>query len=280
MEGRGEDTNALVGDVERSVSLLSSTGTIWIDVYTISFNPGPGGRHPGYGAPSQAIPPQIRRRPLRHRRKTTEDVAARVNLISALLRAVKDDITAFRKSLRVPSPADGGSRVNASSEGPSLGQVSNDIDGAFEEILKRVHEAFPAPDEAAHHAARQRLISHILEGAEIELIKILCAKHNLVGEDALRTFWRGVSPVIESAVVTTGDLAEQHPKLAAFVIAGVIAMLIPESWFAKPLLRLIGFGPVGPAKGSPAAWAQRVFYGANVHTKSVFASLQRVASRL
>ncbi|KDQ26221.1 hypothetical protein PLEOSDRAFT_1085441 [Pleurotus ostreatus PC15] len=207
-----------------------------------------GGRHPGYGAPSQAIPPQLRRRPLRHCRKTTEDVAARVKLISALLQTVKDDITAFRKSLRVPSPADGGSRVNASSEGPSLGEVSNDIDRAFEEILKRVHEAFPAPDEAAHHAARQHLISHILEGAEIELIKILCAKHNLVGEDALRTFWRGVSPIIASAVVTTGDLAEQHPKLAAFVIAGVIAMLIPESWFTKPLLRLIGFSPVGPAK--------------------------------
>lgn len=184
--------------------------------------------------------------------KTSNDVAARVKIIRALLQTVKDDITEFRKSFRVPSPAHGGSLVNARSEGQSLSQVSIDIDGAFEEILKRVHEAFPAPDTAAHHDARQRLIKHILEEAEIELIKILCVKHHLVAEDALRKFWRGVSPIIEGVVVTTADLAEQHPKLTAFVIVGVISMLIPESWFTKPLLRLIGFGPVGPVKGEHA----------------------------
>ncbi|KAF9487238.1 hypothetical protein BDN71DRAFT_1514165 [Pleurotus eryngii] len=206
--------------------------------------------------------------------KPNQDVVARVKIITALLRTVEDDIKEFRKSFNVPPLADGLSLMSARSEGTLLSQVSNDIDRAFEEILKRVHEVFPTPDKVAHHDARQRLIKHILEEAEIELIKILCVKHNLVDKDAFRKFWRGVSPIIERVVVTMGDLAEQHPKLTGFVITGVITMFIPELWFTKPLLRLIGFGPIGTVEDSLAAWSQRVFYGANVHTKPVFVSLR------
>ncbi|KAF4590274.1 hypothetical protein EYR38_009572 [Pleurotus pulmonarius] len=173
--------------------------------------------------------------------ETNKDVAARVNIIKALLQAVEDDVQEFHKSFRVLSPG--------SSEASTLGQISEDIDRAFEEILKRVHEAFPALDEAAHHEDRQRFIERLLSEAEIELFEILCMKHKLVDEEAFRRFWRGVSPIVERIVVTTGDLVEQHPKLTAFVVTGVIFMLIPESWFTKPLLRLIGFGPLGPVKG-------------------------------
>ncbi|KAF9498948.1 hypothetical protein BDN71DRAFT_1350134, partial [Pleurotus eryngii] len=156
---------------------------------------------------------------------------------------------------------------------------SEDIDRAFEELLKHVHKVFPAPDEAACHDDCQRLIEHILKEAEIKLFEILCVKHKLVNEEAFSKFWRSVSLIIERIVVTTGDLLEQHPKLTEFIVTAVIFMLISESWFTKPLLRLISFGPLGPVKGSLAAWAQRVFYGANVGSKTIFAYPQSAAMK-
>ncbi|KAF4577507.1 hypothetical protein EYR36_005496 [Pleurotus pulmonarius] len=152
--------------------------------------------------------------------QTNKDVAARVKLVKALLRDVEHDVQAFHKSFRAPPPLGGGSSVDARLEENGLSLVSSDIDQAFEDVLKRVDEAFPGLDRAAHHDDRRRLITRILAEAEIELVKILCAKYELTGEGALRGFWRTVSPIIESIVVVLGDLAEQHPWLAKFVIMG------------------------------------------------------------
>ncbi|KAF4580640.1 hypothetical protein EYR40_003038 [Pleurotus pulmonarius] len=174
--------------------------------------------------------------------KTNKDIAARVKLVRALLRDIQHEVHAFRESFRVPAATDGGSSVDARSEG-GLGLVSGDIDRAFANVLKRVQEAFPGLDKAAHHDDRQHLIAHILAEAEIELVEILCTKYGLADEGVLRGFWRTVSPVIGTIVVAIGDLAEQHPWLAKFVVMGLMSVLVSESWFTRPLLHLIGLGP-------------------------------------
>ncbi|KAL4252018.1 hypothetical protein AB1N83_013351 [Pleurotus pulmonarius] len=197
--------------------------------------------------------------------KTNKDVAARVKLVRALLRDIQHEVHVFRESFRVPAATNGGSSLDARSEG-GLGLVSGDIDGAFANVLKRVQEEFPALDKAAHHDDRQRLIAHILAEAEIELVEILCTKYGLADEGVLRGFWRTVSPVIGTIVVAIGDLAEQHPWLAKFVVMGLMSVLVSESWFTRPLLHLIGLGP-------EQAWVQRVLFGANFRAKPIFAKL-------
>ena len=42
---------------------------------------------------------------------------------------------------------------------------------------------------------------------------------------------------------------EQHPVLFGTLVFAGIAVLIPESWFLRPLLRSVGFGLNGPIRG-------------------------------
>ncbi|KAF8128181.1 hypothetical protein EV363DRAFT_1400662 [Boletus edulis] len=45
-------------------------------------------------------------------------------------------------------------------------------------------------------------------------------------------------------------------------------------WILAPFLPLLGFGPLGPIKGSIAAWCQSYFWGAAVPAGSWFSWLQ------
>jgi hypothetical protein len=42
------------------------------------------------------------------------------------------------------------------------------------------------------------------------------------------------------------NLIVNHPGL----FISIALLLIPESWFLRPLLRIFGFGPLGPVKGN------------------------------
>jgi hypothetical protein len=48
----------------------------------------------------------------------------------------------------------------------------------------------------------------------------------------------------------TGDLVEQHPELAITLSVAAIAMLLPELWLLRQVLRMFGFGAQGPIKGT------------------------------
>jgi hypothetical protein len=99
------------------------------------------------------------------------------------------------------------------------------------------------------------------------------------GLENLRSSFDQLKPRVEKLVVITGDLIEQHPVLFSTLVFSATAMLIPESWILRPLLSMIGYGPYGPIKGSPAAWAQRRFWGAAVSKGSWFAFLQRAGMK-
>ena len=65
-----------------------------------------------------------------------------------------------------------------------------------------------------------------------------------------------------------GDLAEQHPTILEIMLFSGAVMLIPESWFLRPLLTMFGFGPSGPIKGWHLTGGRRVGRGKKSHTHS------------
>lgn len=95
-----------------------------------------------------------------------------------------------------------------------------------------------------------------------------------------------------------GFIADNHPVLVDTVIFSVVCMILPAGFFLRPLFRLFGFGPLGPASGacstsnllnasgllltsylnsigSIAAFLQRYFFGGAIRAGSWFAYLQR-----
>ncbi|CAL1702686.1 unnamed protein product [Somion occarium] len=158
-------------------------------------------------------------------------------------------------------------------EGTTLEAISEDLDSAFAPILEELQKMFPSPDEATHHAERNRTIYTILAKVEDAIVRV-GIKHGMNEED-LRKHIDQINIHVAKVVVLVGDLSEQHPILRDTMIFAVVTMLVPESWILKPLLRIFGFGPRGPIKGTPVSWAQRYFYGAAVRKGSWFSHLQR-----
>lgn len=157
---------------------------------------------------------------------------------------------------------------------------SSEIALALQEVLKELQQAFPPPNHAPGHAHRQNMTRIVFGKAEAALLNF-AQKHGMP-EDKIESFRASldrINPLIEKLVVTTGDLAEQHPILLDTLLFTATALLIPESWFLRPLMSLFGFGPFGPVKGTSAAWAQRTFWGAAVKKNSWFSMLQRAGMK-
>ena len=201
--------------------------------------------------------------------------------------------------------------------GLTLDQISDELGVIFNDILAHLKKAFPPPDQAPSHEARQEMVTSVLDRAE-QGLQGFARKHGMSedGLENLRSSFDRLKPHVEKLVVITGtpppvaalqfvsepsllgDLIEQHPVLFSTLVFSAAAMLIPESWFLRPLLSLMGYGPYGPIKGeqlindyrqagfsynwspgSPAAWAQRRFWGAAVSKGSWFAFLQRAGMK-
>jgi hypothetical protein len=89
-----------------------------------------------------------------------------------------------------------------------------------------------------------------------------------------------------------GDVSEQHPRLVWALSGIVISMLFAEGLLLT-ILRIVGFGPLGPMKGTIlyscntpmlmtflggiAAWLQGWLFGPAVPKGGWFAMLQRLA---
>lgn len=160
-------------------------------------------------------------------------------------------------------------------KGLTLDQISDELGVIFNDILDHLRKSFPPPDQAPSHEERLERVISILDEAERRLLDF-ARKHGMSedGVENLRGSFDRLKPHIQKLVVITGDLIEQHPIIFSTLVFAGVAMLIPESWFLRPLLRLVGFGPEGPIKGSLAAWAQRWFFGAQVPKAGWFAILQ------
>lgn len=118
--------------------------------------------------------------------------------------------------------------------------------------------------------------------------------------EALRTWFRVASEQGPSVVV---DFAKNNPFKAVYLFINAMAMMVfgPAGLLAL-LLKLVGFGPLGPIAGvsclaeppycirwlkhssffigSTATWWQSTWFGAVVPPGSIFSALQRLGMAL
>ncbi|KAI0954509.1 hypothetical protein AcW1_006384 [Taiwanofungus camphoratus] len=165
----------------------------------------------------------------------------------------------------------------ADAHGDGLQLVSDGLDALFMALLEELQDEFPPLETAPSHAERRASVSRVMERAEEAMVRF-CADRGMPAE-GVKSQLDGLFPHMEKLVVMMGDLAEQHPVLLENLLLSGAVMLIPETWILRPLLRLFGFGSSGPVKGSAAAWAQRVFFGAVVKEDAWFSFLQRAGMK-
>ncbi|KAJ9626861.1 hypothetical protein H2204_009877 [Knufia peltigerae] len=72
--------------------------------------------------------------------------------------------------------------------------------------------------------------------------------------------------------------ATVHPYLAGFQVASIVLTPFLGAGFgiSKLLLKLLGFGPLGPIAGTIAAWYQSTFLGAYIPAGGIFAWAQHL----
>jgi len=165
-------------------------------------------------------------------------------------------------------------------QGITLDQISDELGLILNDILIYLQKAFPPPDQAPSHEERQKMVTIVLDKTEQGILDLF-RKYGMPEDrlEILRESFDRLKPHIKKFVVITGDLIEQHPVLFSTLMFTGAMLLIPESWILRPLLGVMGFGPYGPIKGSPAAWAQRQFWGAAVQKGSWFAILQSLGMK-
>ncbi|KAF8128199.1 hypothetical protein EV363DRAFT_1433238 [Boletus edulis] len=172
--------------------------------------------------------------------------------------------TAFRDNIKAALDAHHGPPV-------TFDTFSEELEGIFMAIVNDL-EKIPPPDKAPSHAERTKIVDKVLDDTEQALIKL--ATRFGIQEEIVTTYLDALKPHVHALIVTIGDINEQHPKLFPALAFSVVVLLIPESWILRPFLRMFGFGPYGPVKGSFAAWLQSRFWGAAVAPGSWFSWLQ------
>ncbi|KAL1718613.1 hypothetical protein EV715DRAFT_263833 [Schizophyllum commune] len=131
---------------------------------------------------------------------------------------------------------------------------------------------------APTHETRLRAVAAMVGNATDAVLGVLVD----LGADEAQTkeVLGHIAGAILDIVVLVGDLQEQHPVLFETAVFIVVAAVIPEDWLLSRLLEIMGFGLLGPVKGSAAAWMQREFYGATIQEASWFARLQSAGMKV
>ncbi|KAG1740366.1 hypothetical protein EDB19DRAFT_783689 [Suillus lakei] len=173
----------------------------------------------------------------------------------------------------------------AEESGISLDSIAEELGDIFVFLFEELKEQFPPPHEAPGHENRTIMINTVLDRIEESFLPV--AMKLGVSEELLTSHSSSLKIGVEHVIVTIGDLYEQHPELAIFLLSAVLAELSPlllpemgillEGWLLRPILRMFGFGPQGPIKGGIAAWLQRWIFGSVIPEGSWFAVLQRLA---
>ncbi|KAG2138609.1 uncharacterized protein EDB93DRAFT_717882 [Suillus bovinus] len=155
-----------------------------------------------------------------------------------------------------------------------LEELRSTLHGLFEELK----ELFPPPEEAPGHENRTLIINTVLDRAEESFLQV-AVKYG-ASEEVLKNHTSSLMSGVRRILAIIGDLYEQHPKLAWTLFCLVIGSLFAQGFLLGAALRTIGFGRLGPIKGSLVAWLQRWLFGGATPAGSWFAILQRIAMML
>ncbi|KAJ3559288.1 hypothetical protein NP233_g11305 [Leucocoprinus birnbaumii] len=151
-------------------------------------------------------------------------------------------------------------------------RLSNEIGGTLEDLKEIMND--PLPEEHGERAkARARIAKQVIHKIGVAYIDVL-SELGIPRDEATAQF-DDFGPKILQVILILGNIADDHPKLVEALVFFVLMTVLPEIPIVRPILNCIGFGPLGPVKGSAAASAQRTFFGGAVTSGSWFAMLQR-----
>ncbi|KAG2056206.1 hypothetical protein BDR06DRAFT_932867 [Suillus hirtellus] len=153
-----------------------------------------------------------------------------------------------------------------------LEELRNTLHVLFEELK----EQFPPPEEAPGHENRTLIINTVLDRVEETFLRV-AIKYG-ASEEVLKNHTSSLMSGVRHIVGIIGDLYEQHPQLAWTFFSIAIAPLFVQGLFLSAL-RILGFGPLGPIAGAPAAWLQAWLFRGAIPAGNWFAILQRIAMR-
>ncbi|KAG1740368.1 hypothetical protein EDB19DRAFT_1908547 [Suillus lakei] len=155
------------------------------------------------------------------------------------------------------------------------GVVREYLENIFSALFKELKEQFPPPNEAPGHEKRIATVSTVLDRVEEWFLQVV-GKFGVSGE-LLKSLTSSFKFGVKHVVVTIGDVCEQHPYLVALALLAIVISVLSSQGILLPILRIVGFGPLGPIKGGIAAWLQGWWFGPAVSKGSWFAMLQCLA---
>ncbi|KAL1680174.1 hypothetical protein EV122DRAFT_276591 [Schizophyllum commune] len=160
-----------------------------------------------------------------------------------------------------------------------LEAVSQAVGLALQSVFQTAMAELATPlQDAPTHEARLHVVKAMVGNATDAIVGVLV---DLGADEAqAKEILAHIGSAIVDIVVFVGDLQEQHPVLFDVAVFIVVATVIPEEWLLSRLLEIVGFGPLGPVKGSAAAWMQREFFGATITEASWFARLQSAGMKV
>jgi len=193
--------------------------------------------------------------------------------------SVSEKINEFKDTL---------SRIVVNAEG--MGTILQDVD--LEEFQKRfelqlsssweaLNQEFsePLPDNQTERYQQQAIvISAALEMIEDSLVEV--CQFWKIPEADVRTKFDDIKPHLNHGLLVIANLVNNHPVLFEILLITLVLEILPESFILQLIVRFFGFGLLGPVKGSLAASAQRLFFGAVVKEGSWFSVLQRLGMKI
>ncbi|KAK7457192.1 hypothetical protein VKT23_010490 [Stygiomarasmius scandens] len=221
-----------------------------------------------------------------------DDLQSKINSIvsSPGLEALHSELESHLLAMHNSTCKDGTNDIDA--DGPSSSCSSDKevnllaLDGFFEFLTSELESTVDAfrvefsadPSTALNHEQRKEAVEALMDRVEEVIVEVMNDRV-AVPREVTREHIAGVKAVIVSVIVLIGDLVEQHPWLFEFILFSLFIEILAEIRILRIILQCFGLGPVGPAKGSPAAWAQRIFFGGRITKGSWLSALQRVAMK-
>ncbi|KAF7762229.1 hypothetical protein Agabi119p4_8822 [Agaricus bisporus var. burnettii] len=154
--------------------------------------------------------------------------------------------------------------------------LSREVQKIYEDLKDEVDDPLSDDHDQRSRAPRDRaqLVSQIMEKVGIAYAVVLTGVG--VPREVAETQFNDFSSTITPVILISGKIVDKYPFLLDIMIFVMSMLLLPHLSILRPILILFGFGPLGPIKGSIAAWAQRMFWGGAVASGSWFAILQRL----